>query len=270
MKRLMLGLLVAAMGLGLWSCGPRTEKGGEEILVLCGGSMRAALEELVKRYSAVSHDRIIPTYGDSGALCAQIQKTGRGDLYLCHDPFMPWAAKQGLISKWAPVARLEVVLIVPKGNPKNIHEVKDLARPGLRIGLGDQRYSTSGQVAKFILSQEPWGPDVYKNVRMETKGHQQRCNDVVMGTLDASLVWNAVARLYADKLEIIPVSLEKYDALTSPTYKATDITDIKVTLGIIQGAEKRPAVVRFYEFATTDGLKVFDEFGFSPARKVVK
>jgi molybdate transport system substrate-binding protein len=241
-----------------------------EVLVLCGGSMRGALERIKKEYEKTTSDVIVTTYGGSGELCAQIQETGRGDIYLCHDPFMPWAEERGLIVDWDTVASLRVAIIVPKGNPKGVKGLEDLAKPGLRLGIGNQVYSTSGQITKHLFATLPYGKKVLANVRVETKGHQQRCNDVVMGTIDASIVWGAVAELYTDRLEIIPIPMDNVDAITSATYKKTDVRHVKVTAGIIKGARDRPAVRRFQDYLTGDGAKIFAEMGFGPAEREVK
>lgn len=257
---------MAALALSLAAGCSRQErraKGGEEILVLCGGSMRAPLEELKRRYAETSDDVIVTTYGGSGELCAQIQNTGKGDLYLCHDPFMPWAADRGLIAEWFTVANLKVVIVVPAGNPKGITRLDDLGRPGLRLGIGNRTYSTSGQIMMHVLAQRPFGEAVLKNVRMESKGHQQRCNDVVMGSLDASVVWDAVARLYGEKLDTVPIDMTGIDAITTATYKSSDPRKTGVTLGIIKGAEERDAVQRFYAFVKREAPAVFSDTGFS-------
>ncbi len=233
-----------------------------EVLVLCGGSMRHALSMTIERYKSVSQDAIVATYGGSGELCAQIQKTGRGDIYVCHDPFMPWAAAQGLIAGWQTVGYLDLAIIVPKGNPKAISELKDLAQPGLRLGIGDQRYSTSGVIVKEMLGKLAYGEAIRRNVRMETKGHQQRCSDVIMGALDASIVWQAVAHLFEDKLETIPIPAKHVDAITTATYGKSDLRNTKVTIGIISRAKDKEAARRFYEFATTRCQDIFKEYGF--------
>jgi len=238
----------------------------DEVLVLCGGSMRGALEQIKEQYAKISPDTILTTYGGSGELCAQIQHTGKGDIYICHDPFMPWASDKGLISQWHTLGSLDVVIIVPKGNAKAIKTLEDLARPNLRVGIGNQIYSTSGQITKYMLKRLDYGSDILKNVRVETKGHQQRCNDVVMGTLDTAIVWNAVAELYTDKVEIIPIPKTVVDSITSATYGEVDLTYTKVTAGMISPGSERPATQRFYEFLCTEGQTILADMGFSPVR----
>ncbi|MFC1498030.1 molybdate ABC transporter substrate-binding protein [Verrucomicrobiota bacterium] len=232
-----------------------------EVLVLCGGSMRAVLENIIERYEKVSDDNVVATYGGSGELCSQIQNTGRGDVFICHDPFMPWAEKQGLISKWDTMGYLDVVIIVPKGNPKSIKELKDLTRQGIRIGIGDRRYSTSGVISWHIMKGLDYGDDIKKNIIMESKGHQQRCTDVSMGTLDAGIVWSAVADLFEEKLEKIPVPEENIDAITTATYGICDLKNVKVTAGLIKHKNERESVQRFYDFLVTQ-RNVFEEYGF--------
>jgi len=239
----------------------------EDVLILCGGSMRAVLEDIIERYAEVSDDKVIATYGGSGELCAQIEKTGKGDIYICHDPFMAWAADLGMIHTWATVGYLDVVMIVPKGNPKRIRELKDLAQPDLRLGVGDRNYSTSGMIAKNILKKLDCRQEILKNVRMETKGHQQRCNDVAMGSLDASIVWGPVARLFAEKLESIPIPNEYVDSVTSATYGKNDLRNVKVTIGIISGAKGKESARKFYEFATDKCGELFARHGFRTAEK---
>ena len=258
--------LVASAALGVFgACSKKRDS--NEVLVLCGGSMRGVLERIKKEYEQTPSDVIVATYGGSGDLCAQIRETGRGDIYICHDPFMPWAEERGLISDWDTVASLRLVIIVPKGNPKGVKSLEDLARPGFRLGIGNRRFSTSGQIVKHMMSTIPYGKRILANVRVETKGHQQRCNDVVLGTIDGSIVWDAVAHLYRDRLEIIPISMKHVDAITSATYKMVDVRHVKVTAGIIAGAEMRPATRRFYDYLQGEGRKVFAEMGFSPPER---
>lgn len=237
-----------------------------EILVLCGGSMRAALEKCVERYARrATNVTILTSYGGSGELCAQIQQSGRGDIYICHDPFMPWAAKQGLIGQWATLAYLDMAIITPAGNPKNITGLADLARPGLRLGIGDQTYSTSGQIVKHMLAKVPYGQSVISNVQMESKGHQERCNHVAEGVLDVSIVWAPVAHQYGDALSILPIPTNYIDAVTSATYQESDLRNVQVTAGIIANAAGRPAVQDFYSFLASDTRDIFEELGFRVA-----
>ncbi|MFO7957066.1 MAG: substrate-binding domain-containing protein [Candidatus Brocadiia bacterium] len=240
----------------------QTARRADDVLVLCGGSMRAVVERALADYSDRSEQAVMATYGGSGELCAQILETGRGDLFVCHDPFMPWAEQQGLIAEWDTVGYLDPVIIVPKGNPDDIRGLADLAREELRLGIGDQTYSTSGVIAKTMLNDLDYGDAIRRNIRLETKGHQQRCTDVVLGTLEVAIVWNAVAYLFRDEVEIMPIPGEHIDAVTSATYGESDLSNVKVTVGLTTTGGTNPAARRFYEYLTTEAAGLFPEFGF--------
>ena len=243
---------------------PAGPSASEKVLVLCGGSMRAALEDIIARYQTKSEDVVEGSFGGSGELCAQIQSSGRGDVYVCHDPFMEWAEKQGLIDAWTQVGQLNVVTIVPKGNPKNIQTLEDLAQPGLRVGIGDQQHSTSGVTVNHILKSLPYGEDIRKNIRSETKGHQARCQDVVDGHLDAGIAWSAVAKLFEDKLDVIPIPKEYIDTFSSATYGVSDLRNIKVTMGLTKTGGSNEKARAFYEFATKECGDIWEKYGFAP------
>ncbi|MFP4418616.1 MAG: extracellular solute-binding protein [Chitinispirillaceae bacterium] len=241
----------------------------KEILLLCGGSMRAPMESVVKHFNEHHSDiEVVSTYGGSGELMAQLQQTNKGDIYVCHDPFMEWGEQKGIIDRWTTVGYLDVVLAVPKGNPKNIHTFADLAKPGLRLGLGDERYSTTGWIVKNMLEKVSYADSIRANVRMETKGHQSRATDVSLGSLDATIIWNAVADLYKDKLDIIPLPKDKIDAVTSATYKKSDLKKIKVTVGMTSYGKNKPHVKKFYEYVEKESPAVFAANGLTPLEGV--
>ncbi len=242
---------------------PAHESGGGAVIVLCGGSMRGPVEEIAERYKTVSSDNIMTTYGDSGELCAQIKDTGRCDVFVCHDPFMEWAAKQKLIETWAAVGELELATAVPKGNPQQIHTLEDLTKPGLRLGVGNLQYSTSGVIIKHLLDKLPFGEAIRKNIRNETKGHTERCVDVAEGHLDAALTWSAVAKKFSDKLDIVSIPKDQIDAISSATYGVSDLKHVKVTVGVTTVAHGKEAAQRFYKYATESCVDIWQKHGFA-------
>lgn len=243
---------------------PRAGHRDQEIIVLCGTSMRVPLEEIIRRYKKTSGNTVIATYGESSELCSQLLNVRKGDIFICHDPFMPWAEEQGMIHTWENVARLDIVLVVPKGNPKQIKGVEDLSRSGLKVGIGDQRYSTSGVIVNHLLKRMDTGKAIRKNIRMESKGHQGRAAAVIFGTLDAAVIWNAVAFLFRDKLDIIPIPKDRIDAVSSATYGKSDLRKINVSIGITILALNKEQVRDFWEFAAHEGKQVFSKYGFTP------
>lgn len=254
-----LAVLVALLTVRQWRGTKR-----DDVLVLCGGSMRTVLEQATQRYTkAHPGDVILTSYGDSGELCAQIAHSGRGDIYICHDPFMEWASGRGLVSDWRTVASLDLVMAVPAGNPRHIESLQDLCRPGLRIAAGDFTHSTAGVLLDHVLKKLDYGDAIRRNISVQTKGHQERATYLMLGQVDAAFLWSVVASQYTGRIESRPLPREHIDAITSATYGISDLKNIKVTVGLVKGAEADARARRFYEFITTQCADLFAQNGFS-------
>ncbi len=257
-------LVVLISAVALW-LRPRGKQPGE-VLILCGGSMREAVEQIVDRYKKVSDDSVLISYGDSSEFTVQLQRTQKGDILVCHDPFMPWAMDLGLIERAANVARLDIVIVVPRDNPRGILGLKDLGQAGLRLGLSDPKYSTAGQIEAEILNKVDYGPAVKKNIRLGTRGHQALCTDVKIGALDAAIVWNAVAGQWTNSLLIIPIPKDNIPALHLEPFKKCDMRNINVAIGITKYAAGNERVKRFYDFAIAQ-KDVFTTRGFASVKE---
>ena len=159
------------------------------------------------------------------------------------------------------------MIAVPKGNPKGIKEVRDLAQDSLRLGIGNRTHSSSGVLVKEMFKNMPEGTKILENVRVETKGHQQRCTDVTLGTLDASIVWMPVANLYTTKLELVSIPKEQIHDVTSATYGRSDLKNIGVTLGVTKAGTRNRIAKDFYAFMTTKCTDLFEKHGFRQAKR---
>ncbi|MBL8027512.1 MAG: substrate-binding domain-containing protein, partial [Fibrobacteres bacterium] len=90
----------------------------EPILCYVGGTMRPAMEELVKTYEAKTGKKVLVDYSGSGELIVKIKQTKKGDLFVAHDPFHAQVMKEGLGVKGWMIASVVPVIVVQKGNPK--------------------------------------------------------------------------------------------------------------------------------------------------------
>src|SRR5207244_1480830 len=59
------------------------------------------------------------------------------------------------------VARNPMVLVVPKGNPKEVRTLDDLARPELRVGLGHPENAAIGKIVDQLLRKLGLYEDIY-------------------------------------------------------------------------------------------------------------
>jgi molybdate transport system substrate-binding protein len=238
--------------------------------ILVGGTMRPAMEELIRQYTAKTGQKIEMDNGDSGELMIRIEQTKSGDAYVCHDPFLATLERKGFRDRAWTVASLKPVIVVPKGNPRGIAGFGDLAKPGTRLVLTDSTYSTMGHIVSRMAGKAGLAARIESNTVTRTRGGGQAANAVALGTADASIVWDAVAFLRKDKLDAVPVgadfSMRKdVDAVTSATYGRIDMDYVRVTVATLKFSKNLDAARRFAEFvASKDARKVWDAQGYSP------
>jgi len=155
MKRLPVFVLCVAAALGLsalvWPRAESAPTAAQPLVCLVGGTMTPVFNELAWAYEKQAKQKVEITSADSGELLASIEMQLQGDLYVAHDPFMDIAMRRGLgVNAWC-VAELVPVMIVQKGNPRNIHSLRDLLRPDVRVYLPDYQHSTLGYLLPIIF-----------------------------------------------------------------------------------------------------------------------
>jgi hypothetical protein len=129
------------------------------------------------------------------------------DIYVCHDPFEDKVKEAKRWSGSVVVGYLEPIVAVRPGNPKGIRALEDLKRPGLKLGIGDPRYSTCGAWFVEALERRGWRDLVMPQVMLQGRTHAEIANGLILGPLDAVVVWNFVATLYQGKLEVVPTDV---------------------------------------------------------------
>jgi molybdate transport system substrate-binding protein len=84
----------------------------------------------------------------------QMRLEGVGDLYIpTSDDYMERAEAEKLVDSATrrTICWLLPVICVPKGNPGNVRSLADLARPGMRVTIGDPKSVTVGGIAVAAL-----------------------------------------------------------------------------------------------------------------------
>ncbi len=264
------GTLLAACGESGSSGQPKPHKRHKPLHCYVGGTMRPAMEKLAKLYEAKTGQKVDIDSAGSSDLLMTIQDQQVGDLYVSHDPFSDMLMARGLGLQGWTLAVVTPVIVVPKGNPKNIKSVKDLARPGLKLATTDPRKSTAGHIVGVIFDKAQLRRQIESNIVKHSQGSGQAANWVGIGDVDAAIIWNAAAHQRLDKLDIVHIDSEYapisgIDAVTSATKKVYDIGRIKVTIATLKCSKLPQAATKFAEYVMANRAIFTDEFGFSPA-----
>ena len=266
------GALVLAVGLAVWLWGCSGGGGPKPLQCHVGGTMRPVVQHLAKIYKAETGQDVEINSAGSGELLAHIEFQKEGDLYICHDPFLGLLMnklRMG-VDGWV-IAELTPVIVVAKGNPKNIASLTDLARPEVEVALTDYEYSTLGHLLETIFGKA--GIDFQQLIKDKeittNRSGAYVANLIATGNADAGMVWRAVAHLRPNSLDVVPIP-EKHlptpgvDAVTSATGKSYFLTPVRVTVATLTCAAQPEAAKRFAEFVTSNrAAEVLRDFGFT-------
>ena len=244
----------------------------DPLVCYIGPNMVAPMQELAALHEQRSGVKVSVETADARILIDRIVAGHSADLFVTHDPFMALLAGRGVELKQAwTVASVRPMIAVPKGNPKRISGLEDLARPGLRVGLTDAN-SISGQIIAVMLQKAGIASKVEANVVMRTNVGRPLGDALMAGKLDACIVWNVVIFDRRDKLDAVDIRPEwrpKFgvDAIVdSPTLGRLELDYVRVNIATMGYSTAGKNARAFAEFvASPEGMAVFLKNGFSPA-----
>lgn len=175
-----------------------------ELSLFAGSMLRPAIERAIVEFEEREGVRVNRVYNGCGILVAQIRGGQRPDAYFaCDTEFMGQVVD--LFPESVPVAQNRLVILVPKGNPKDIQNLEDLTRPGLRLGIGHQQQSAMGWLTQNTFRDSGFRDELMANVQMETPSGDMLVNQMQTGSLDAAIAYASHARGATEFCDAIPI-----------------------------------------------------------------
>ena len=183
----------------------------QKLILHCGAGIRPPAAEIASVFGRRHGVMVECSYGGSEVLLNTIRLSRQGDLYMPGDVhYVDQARDQGLITSQTNVCYFVPVILVQKGNPKNICSLKDLIRPGIRLGLGDPEACAIGRKsAKIFAKNNISQQDIESNVRFRSLTVNELGDKVKLGYLDAAIVWDAVAETFAGDVEKVSIARDQ-------------------------------------------------------------
>ena len=221
------------------------------VMLFCAASNRAVMEEILADYTEEFGRQIEVQYGASQTLLSQLEVSKVGDLYLpADDSYLRMGDDKGLIAEVLPIARMQGVIAVKKGNPKSIQSFDDLLREDVRVVQADPEAAAIGKVTRKVLQQAGlWGSLSDATTAFRTTV-TEAANDVLVGAADAAIVYDAVLHTYPD-LEF--VELPELESTSS-----------QIAVGVIESTRRPQAALHLarYISARDRGLQHYQDYGF--------
>ncbi len=253
LRLLAVSLLAVAVGCGEQrSESERTPAKKPELLIFVGAGLRPPTDELADLFAKERGVDVTRDYAGSEVLTSKIRLGQRGDVYMPGDKhYVDQAAEHDMIRLQAPVCYFVPTIFVQKGNPKGIAGLADLVKPGVRVGLGDDRACAIGRKTREILAKNniAWN-DIEKNLEYQSLTVNELGMQIQAGSLDAVIVWDAVAAIYAQHGEQVPIPPEENVIST-------------VAAGVLSFSEHPELAAQFIELARSErGREIFARHGY--------
>ena len=211
------------------------------------------MDDLIDEFEATHDVRIDADYAGSNILLARIKTAGKGELYIPGDrEYIRQAQDHALIESAVDACYFVPVILVVKGNPKGITCVADLARDGMRIGLGDAQACAIGKKSVEIIEKSgATADDIEANVVFRSMTVNELGVQIQAGKIDACIVWDAIAQSFADHGEAVEIPLEQNAISTVP-------------VAVLNTAEHAAVAREFQHFAVSAlGRAVFARHGYT-------
>lgn len=246
--------------------GPGHAPEGQTLVMFCAAGIRVPVEKVAVEYEEKYGVHIELQYGGSQTLLSQIKvdQHGTSDLFLAADDFYTDEAHEdGLAKETLSIAYMRPVIAVSKDNPKKIQAIRDLLKTDVRVSLGSPEQAAIGRaVQKRLKSHQVGDSDLWTNLEEHVTDVgvfkptvNDVANDVLIGAVDAGIVWDSTVAMpkYAEKLIGVPV-----DEL--------DGDPNLISICVLKSSQQPTAALKFarYLSARDRGLPVFKKYGMRP------
>lgn len=178
-----------------------------ELRLLAGAMLRPALERTIKAFEEREGVRVTRVYNGCGILVAQMRaEQGPPDAFFaCDKEFLDQV--HDLFGPGTTVSRNQLVILVHKGNPHGIKKLRDLARPGLKVGIGHEKQCAMGVLTQRALKEDRSADPVMKNVKVQSPTGDLLVNQMLTESLDAVIAYISNAAGHSDRLEAVAIDI---------------------------------------------------------------
>jgi molybdate transport system substrate-binding protein len=247
-------VLAAAAMLAVITAACSSAPAGKSVAAFVGSASKPPMEEAARAFEAETGIRVYTNYGGSGTMLSQIELSHSGDIYIPgSQDYMAKAERKGLVEDTAvrKVAYLVPVICVQHGNPLNIRSLADLARPGVRVGIGNPEAVCLGLYAVEILQYNNLLADVGRNIITSVESCEKIATLISLRSVDAVIGWDVFHEWDPDNIDIVYI---QPDQLPRLAYVPAAVTTV---------ATDPETAQRFVDFLVSpEGQAIFQKRGY--------
>lgn len=175
-----------------------------ELSIFAGSMLRPAIEETIAAFERREGITVHRVYNGCGILVAQMKAGQHPDAYFaCDQEFMNQV--HDLFPEPVAVSQNQLVILVQKGNPKDIRSLRDLATEGLRVGIGHEKQCAMGWITQNTFREGGVQKEIMPNVTVQSPTGDMLVNQLRAGSLDAAVAYLSNAAGSSDFLDAYPI-----------------------------------------------------------------
>ena len=260
-------LAVVAVLVGMLVFGrPEAVAPADKLVVYCSAGVLSPMERIAAQYETEYGTKIVIRFGGSNSLLAQLEidKFSEADLYIAGDDYYTaLACQKGLAAETLPVAHMRPVVAVRVGADAVPASFEDLLTDGIRLSVPNAEETALGRAIRARLSAIDLGnEDAWSRLQRHVREHgvfkptvPDVAADVIVGNVDAGIVWDATVAMPGLRDKIRAVHLPELEA--DPNL---------VSMAVLNSSPQPVAALKFARYVTARdrGLPVFEEFGLRP------
>lgn len=182
-----------------------------EITFFCGSVNRRAVDEVINAFELREGVTVNTVYNGCGILAGQMrtiqQKEGSAgfpDVYMACDRYYLENVRDWF-QEDVDISEADIVIAVPKGNPKNIRGIEDLAKAGMRVSVGQPEQCTIGALTRIMLEKMGVYESVMSNTVMQTASSSMLIPTVSTKSVDATIAYITDTKAESDKVDAVMI-----------------------------------------------------------------
>lgn len=190
-----------------------------ELIVNAGAGLKPALDKINIEFQNRYGTKIMTQYMCSAMVLSNLLLARDTDVFFPgSEYYMKIAIEKGAVKKGDafPAAYMIPVITTPKGNPKNIKTLKDMALPGVKLGLCEFETVAIGRLSKKMLTEVGLFEAVAKNHVFVGPNSTKLQLNVVLGSVDAAINWKATVLMFSDKCDYVDIPLDQLKYSIAP------------------------------------------------------
>ncbi len=257
------GAVVAVAGCGSSSSASSSSGAGRaKLTVFAAASLSTVFPRIAADFQKThAGAQFAFDFAGTDTLTAQIEQGAPADVFAgASNKYGAELSGKGLIDTPQPFATNRLVVIVPAANPAHIVSLSDLAKPGVKLVIGDATVPI-GTYTRTVLANlnatlgAGYSAKVLKNVVSDALQVTSVVSSVELGEADAGFVYVTDARSAGDKVRVIALPTAAQATAAYP-------------IAAVKGSKNADLARQFVTFVLgPDAQALLKQAGFGPPPK---